>query len=862
MIGLVATGTGVLILHLRDRALVEKKRELQSVASAVGGKIDLVFRTASLVEIDLIERMRVSEFASAIEFEQRASDHNTYLMLKEKIAGLPFVDALSLIDSRGKTINHSRSWPPLDLDVSDKDFFRALKADPLLANYLSEPSLNRVNGQWTVYIAHKIVSQSGEFLGLVLGAVETRQFEKYFSALSLGEGGIVTLARRDGTLLAAHRHVEQAFATSDKGHSLFGKGWPTSNAGVARPSSIVDDLERLNASQPLSDYPAVVTIGVTMESVFAPWRKATVYLTIAAVVVVFVMAGAILLGVWQVGKRLGAQNTLLDAALNNMSQGLVMMDREGRLVVCNERYIQMYGLAPERVKPGCTVRDLVAQRQQAGTFSGDQDAYVSEILTAAAQGKPYAREMDFADGRTIRIANRLMPGGGWVTTHDDITERKQAEQQIAHMARHDMLTGLSNRARFCEELDRALGRVQRGERLAILYLDLDHFKRVNDTLGHLTGDELLRQTAVRLRACIRDTDLIARLGGDEFAILQTSIGQPSDAAALATRIGKALKPPFDLDGNTAVVGASIGISIAPDDAVEPGQLLKNADLALYGAKGNGRGTYHFYEQELDNRMKARQKLESDLRDALANGEFELYYQPVVDLRTNHVNGCEALLRWHHPERGLVAPAEFIPIAEESGIITSLGEWVLQRACADAACWPEDVHVAVNLSPIQLKSRKLVPLVMRSLAASGMSARRLELEITETVLMQNTFSTLATLHQLHDIGVRIAMDDFGTGYSSLSYLRSFPFDKIKIDRSFIENISENDGCVTIVQSITSMAQRLGMKTIAEGIETEDQRTKVEELGCDEMQGYLFSRPCPVGEIVRLFVTRTENKAGAA
>ena len=862
MIVLIAAGTGVLVLHLRDRALAEKERELQNVASAVAGKIDLVFRTLSLVEIGLIERLRASGIKSAIEFEQKASGRDTRLMLERKIAELPFGDALTLIGPQGKTINHSRSWPPLDMDVSDKDFFLVLKADPLLTSYMSEPVRNGANGQWTVYLVHKFVSQSGEFVGLVLGAIETRHFEEYFATLSLGEGGIVTLDRRDGALLAGHRHVGRASATSNGRPALFMDVSSKSDAGDARFSGIVGDLERLTASQPLADYPAVVSVGVTLESVFGPWRKTTIYLTIAAVVVVFVIAGAIFLGVWQVGKRLGKQNTFLDAALNNMSQGLVMMDSEGRLVVCNDRYIQMYGLVRESIKPGCTVRDLVARRQQAGTFSGDPDAYVTEILTASAQGKPYAREMDFADGRTVRIANRLMPGGGWVTTHEDITERKQAEQQIAHMARHDMLTGLSNRAQFCEELDRAIGRVQRGERLAVLYIDLDHFKRVNDTLGHLMGDELLRQTAVRLRACIRETDLIARLGGDEFAILQTSIGQPSDAAALATRIGKALKPPFDLDGNTAVVGASIGISIAPDDAVEQGQLLKNADLALYGAKGNGRGTYHFYELELDNRMKARQKLESDLRDALTNGEFELYYQPVVDLRTNDVNGCEALLRWHHPERGLVAPAEFIPVAEESGIITPLGEWVLQQACADAACWPEHMHVAINLSPIQLKSGKLVPLVMRSLAATGMSARRLELEITETVLMQNTFSTLATLHQLHDIGVRIAMDDFGTGYSSLSYLRSFPFDKIKIDRSFIENISENDGCVTIVQSITSMAHRLGMKTIAEGIETEDQRTKVQELGCDEMQGYLFSRPRPIQEVVRLFDTGAERAASAA
>ena len=381
-----------------------------------------------------------------------------------------------------------------------------------------------------------------------------------------------------------------------------------------------------------------------------------------------------------------------------------------------------------------------------------------------------------------------MADGGWVATHEDITERRRAEKQIAHMARHDALTDLPNRVLLRERLAEALAGVRRGSKLAVLYLDLDHFKGVNDTLGHPIGDELLKMVAGRLRHCVRDTDTVARVGGDEFAIIQTGIERPLDTAILARRIGEAVRAPYDLAGHAVVVDTSIGIAIAPNDGTEPDELLKNADMALYRAKADGRGTYRFFEPEMDSRMKARRALELALRNALATGEFELHYQPLVNLDDRRITGCEALLRWNHPERGMISPAEFIPVAEEIGLIVPLGEWVLRKACADAARWPDDIKVAVNLSPIQVTNQNLVPVVVSALAAAGLPASRLELEITESVLMQNTEATLATLHRLRELGVRISMDDFGTGYSSLSYLRSFPFDKIKIDRSFISGLA--------------------------------------------------------------------------
>ena len=559
-------------------------------------------------------------------------------------------------------------------------------------------------------------------------------------------------------------------------------------------------------------------------------------------------------------RRLQRHNICLDTAINYMSQGLTMFDSAGTLVLCNRRYIEMYGLSSEVIKPGCTVRQVVDHRIETGSLSPrESELYVNDRRAAVSRGHTVSNVTELPDGRTILVTRRPMQGGGWVATHDDITKRRQAEAQIAHMAHHDALTDLANRTLLREQLEAALLRARRGERLAVLYLDLDHFKNTNDTLGHSMGDELLRAVADRLRGCVRETDTIARLGGDEFAIVQTAIAEPADAAAFARRIREALTAPFDLDGHRVIADASIGISMAPDDASDPDQLLKNADMALYGAKSDGRGTFRFFESDMDARIKARRTLEADLRNAVANEEFELFYQPLINLEHNEICGCEALLRWHHPQRGLIPPAEFIPIAEETGLIIPIGEWVVKTACAEAASWPDNVTVAVNVSPVQFKSEALVLTVVSALAKSGLAAKRLAIEITEAVLMRDNEATLATLHQLRDLGVRIVMDDFGTGYSSLSYLRSFPFDKIKIDRSFINDLSERADAGIIVQAVANLAASLNMTTTAEGAETPGQLEKIRALGCTEMQGYLFSRPKRAADIARMFEPEAEQLA---
>jgi diguanylate cyclase (GGDEF)-like protein len=419
------------------------------------------------------------------------------------------------------------------------------------------------------------------------------------------------------------------------------------------------------------------------------------------------------------------------------------------------------------------------------------------------------------------------------------------------MAHHDALTDLPNRVLLRERLELAYTQIRDfGTNAAILFLDLDRFKTVNDTLGHPMGDKLLDAVATRLRSCLRDTEMVARLGGDEFAILQIGVEQPQSSELLARRVLKVISDPYDLDGQHAVVGTSIGIALAPNDGAMPDELLKSADMALYRAKADGRNTYRFFEAQMDADLQRRRLLELDLRRALAAGEFELHYQPLVDLDTRNICGCEALLRWRHPERGFISPASFIGVAEEIGLIGAIGEWVLRQACMQAARWPTPVKVAVNLSPLEFTNRNLVHTVMMALANSGLAASQLELEITESLFLRHNDNTIAILNELRGLGVRIAMDDFGTGYSSLSYLRSFPFDKIKLDQSFVRDLSNDEEGIAIVNSIAVLGKSLGMITTAEGIETAEQLDIVRKAGFVQGQGYYFWRPMPAQEFAAL------------
>ncbi len=891
--------------------------------------------------------------------------------------------------------SHSR------IDLRDREHFRAhldLKKDEL---FISKPVLGRASGKWSVQLSRRMSNADGSFGGVMVASIDPDAFRRVLTSVDIGAEGFISIIGTDGILRAVGRRDAGRLGVDLSRTPLFEHYRNRPQGWFYVSSTVTDRVPRLLTYRAIPDYPLLIAVGVSTDDIFAKIEaKRRAYYAVATILTVLILIVVVAsmrqrMAQQRISEDLRLQNIRFDIALRNMGQGLCVFDAEKKLAVCNERYATMYQLPPELQRAGTPHTEIIAHRIAHGILKGESDAdAVQRKLLALAQLPAAARSVrvdELANGHLISIAREPIEGGGWVATHEDITERKRAEweldrarrfldtvienvpmpivvkdpetrkfllvnrayetfigmprekligvtahdlfpadqadlidrfdtealnlgerkvtaeleldsaetgsrictttrlvvrderdrprylivviedvterkkteSQIAHMAHHDPLTGLLNRTRFAERLEQALTQVRRGGQVAVLLLDLDHFKHINDTAGHLIGDNVLKTVAARLRSCVRETDTVARLSGDEFAIIQTGVEKSADVTVLAERIQNAIKQPFDLAGLHAAVNVSIGISRAPDDAADPTELMKKADLALYKAKTDGRATYCFFEAEMDARAKAQRKLEADLRNALADGEFELHYQPVVNVRDNEIVGLEALLRWRHPERGLISPGEFVAMAEETGLIIPLGEWVLRRACSDAVNWPDTVRIAVNLSPVQFKSQKLVQTVIDALAATGVAPHRLELELTEAALLSNDRHNIAALEQMRQLGVRVVMDDFGTGYSSLNYLRSFPFDKIKIDRSFVSDLtSGNEISLAIVGAVVSLARTLQVATVAEGIETEMQLELIRAAGCNEYQGFLFSRPLPAAQIDAMLAKRARRAVGVA
>ncbi len=846
---MAAIAIGLTILWLRSDAIANASRDSGNLATVLAHQLE-----NSVESIDLVltetrdkEEQRARQGLNNLDQEFR---EDTYRILMERQSQLRQAEFIAVVDKNGDLVSTTRKWPTPKINVSDRPYFQHLKRHDERGVYISATLYDRIKGTPVIIFAKRIDGANDTFIGAVVVGVRLAYFQHTYESIASLPDQSFLLLNRDGTVIVRfpdpkNRAYEKMPAVSSW-YQLVAQG-----GGQYRSPGYFDNTARLVAVHPLRDYSLVVNVAVSEAAALATWRSQAITLGSGALLVMLCVA-FLLRAQSKQFRRLATSEATVEAALNNMSQGLAMFDAANRLVVCNQRYLKMYGLSSEIVKPGATLRELAEHRAATGSFCTEEiEKYITDIQAAVDQGAVFDKITNLSDGRIISIVNHPTVDGGWVATHEDITEQKRAEERISYAAHHDALTGLPNRKLFSEQLEQALKRVRRGERLAVLYLDLDHLKRVNDTLGHSVGDKLLKGVADRLRGCVREIDMVARLSGDEFAIIQTSIGRPSDAADLATRARETIHEPFDLDGHQVIVDISVGISIAPDDATELNELLKTADIALYEAKNTGRGTYCFYQTEMNERMQTRSKLERDLQSALTNGEFELFYQPIVDLENNKIKTCEALLRWRHPERGLVPPAEFIPVAEETGLIVSLGEWVLRTACTEAAKWPDDIGIAVNVSAIQLTSKNLINAVLGAIASSGLSPNRLILEITESVFLENTFANLATLKSVHKLGVRFAMDDFGTGYSSLGYLVSFPFSKIKIDRSFIAGLVDRNEFRAVVRAIADLARNLNMRIVAEGVETAEQREQARMLGCTDIQGYLVSAPLPAGEIREFF-----------
>jgi diguanylate cyclase (GGDEF)-like protein len=543
-----------------------------------------------------------------------------------------------------------------------------------------------------------------------------------------------------------------------------------------------------------------------------------------------------------------------DTALNNMPHGLCMFDAERRVAVCNKRLAELLGTAPDIASKRPTVLELVDGCVSSGALSS---AHAGRLLAEFESGFAGAGSgevfVETEQGRTLALTFHPMADGGAVVLFEDITDKRVAEAKINQLARYDALTGLPNRALFRDQMDAAVTGLRRRGPFAIHFVDLDEFKQVNDTLGHPCGDELLCVVADRLRAAVRGSDIVARFGGDEFVVLQYPLGHPKEAAALAERIVARLAEPFQISGNEVVIGASIGIALAPRDGTDADLLLKNADMALYRAKSDGRRAWRFFEHGMDVMAQARRNLQLDLRSAFANKVLQVHYQPLLNLHTKRISTCEALLRWPHPTRGMIPPAEFIPAAEEMGLIVDIGNFVLREACTECAKWPNDVRVAVNMSAIQFRRGDVAEGIREALAASGLAPGRLEIEITESVFLNDTELTRYWFDQLQEMGVTISLDDFGTGYSSLSYLHTYPLNKVKIDRSFLQGVGSSQRPLNLLHGVARLSADLGMSVAVEGIETQEQLALVaREKSVDEVQGFLFGHAMPSGEIRKMLL----------
>jgi len=756
--------------------------------------------------------------------------------------------AIGWTNAAGDVVAHSYEGAPPQPTIAQLPYFIAQRDNPHGGLFVAPPFRSAATGNWITAASRRLNNRDGSFAGVVTAALDQSYFASTYRAIRLDNGGAAVLIHRDGPIMAREPPVKDAVGKDFSNGPLLSRYLPQSDAGSFSGISVVDGIDRIVGYKAVPGLPLVVVVSYDRAAVLQPFYDYLyAHFPVAALLAAVIVLGTLFVA--KLNSRLATKSNLLELTLENMSQGLCMFDRNQRLVVCNRTYAEMYALSPEQTAPGTTLRSILEARVAAGQSPADAQEYIARRLAEVSRPEPYYAVNHLRDGRVIAVMHQPKRDGGWVAIHQDITAQKRVEAEVAHMARHDSLTDLANRTLFMEKIDEALARLRRGgEMFSVFMIDVDRFKAVNDSLGHPVGDALLKAVAQRLRAAIRETDTVARFGGDEFAILQTlAAGQKDGAVALAARILEAINEPYDLDGYKATIGASIGIARAPDDGASAAELLKNADLALYRVKSTGRNGFRFFEPKMETEARSRHALENDLRVALVRGEFELHYQTIVAFATRGVCGAEALVRWRHPDFGIIAPDRFIPIAEETGLIAGLGEWIIRRACVEAAHWPAHIKLAINLSPLQFGKSDLAAIVSGALAESGFAPQRLELEITESVLLQHNEDNLATLHRLKQLGVSIVLDDFGTGYSSLTYLHMFPFDKIKIDRSFVHKLSTSAECAAIVCAVIGLGGSLGIETVAEGVETAGQFALLRVAGCSQAQGYLFSRPVPAADL---------------
>lgn len=897
-------GVGVTGWELRSNALHDARQETRNLGVVIAEQTARSFQAVDLVLEETRAEILARGVATPEAFRDALASRAVHDTLLARLKNLPQADAILLVGADGRMVNSSRAWPVGPIDLRDRDYYRAETDHPDAGVFIGAPVVGRAAGTRIICLTRRIEGPGGVLLGLVLGAIRVTYFEDLFRAIELTGGGAVTILRRDGTVLVHQSNRPQAAGARVRDgspwHAIVRQG-----AGHYRAPDGPGGTARLVSVHPLADYPVVVDVSLSESGALAHWRREMTLIALGALLalngILFLLralaaqldrlqssrrsltrrnaeieaarerlqeqadalerAGAALR---RSEARLAEKSALLETTLEHMDQGLMMVDAAGIVAVCNRRVVELLDLPPALMAARPAFTSVLEHQWSTDEFSATDEATKARIRSGGLLAMPHTYERRRPDGTTIEIRSVPLAGGGIVRTYTDITQRKAAEDRVRHFAEHDELTQLANRAVFRDRLAEAVERAGRGEHgLAVLYLDLDRFKLINDTRGHEVGDRLLAEVARRMRASVREGDTLARMGGDEFAIIQPAPLQPDDAAALARRLVDAVALPFEIDGALLSIGLSVGIAWFAGDGMSPDQLLRNADAALYRAKQGGRGTWRLFTPGMEAELQGgiplagfpggRFPMERELRQAVAVDGLQLAFQPILDAGAGTVRGFEALLRWRHPVHGPIPPAEFIPAAEESGLILALGGWVLEHACAEAAGWEHPVRLAVNASPLQFRQPGFSEQVAAALRRAGLAPGRLELEVTEGVLLDDSPQVLGTMRALRAQGVRMALDDFGTAHAGLSYLRRFPFETIKIDQSFVRSLPDDEEARAIVEAILSMGRGLRLAVVAEGVETPAQLEWLRALGCDQVQGILTGEPMPA-EQARGFLRR--------
>jgi diguanylate cyclase (GGDEF)-like protein len=895
--------------------------------------------------------------------------------LRELKSGSSLLVAIGWTDASGDLLAHSYRSEPARRNISDMPHFIAQRDNPDAGLFIAPPYRSAVSDRWLTAASRRINNPDGSFAGVVTAPIDQAYFTKLYQSIDLGRDGSVILMHREGRIMAREPELKAALGKSFADLPLFTKFLPVSDVGSFEMTSTVNGVDRIAGYKTVPGLPLVLLVTYARSDVLEPWYRHAFATGLVVIAVVTIIALGTLVLIRQTGKlaagsrAMARTNARFDVALSNMPHGLSMFDVDERLLVCNARYREIYGLSEEHVRPGTPLRDIlkafeqrceesdfqlepfwdgakqrtphilrlangrticivrtpmkgggwvathedITDRERADAmlaanaaevrlinerfdvaisnmsqglclFDADKNLVISNrryqemynlpdrLVTPGtplqkilqhyydrgergelsveeyteAMPKQSRQTWQLNDGRSMQILRQPLTDGGWVATHEDITDRAMNEKRIAYLAQHDLLTDLANRALFSEKLEQAAERLLRnGSTFSVLMLDLDKFKQVNDTLGRPAGDQLLVQVAQRLSSSLRDTDVLARLGGDEFAIIQENeANQEEGAIGLALRIISLIEEPFDLNGSQVGIGTSIGIAFAPLHGTDSETLLQRADLALYAAKTGGRNDYRIFVPELTEAADTQRSTEAELREAISRDEFELHYQPIFDITTLQAASVEAFVRWRHPSKGLIPPSKFLPLAERTGLIQPLGEWILQRACADAAALPPNVRLAINVAAAQFRKGNLFDLILCALVEAGLSPERLELEISDAgSLKVDAAAHLHTIRQLKNLGVSIVLDNCEVGYSCLQ----FPFDKVKIDKAFIQGLPARRECAALVGSVVSLARGLEIATTAKGIETREQLEAARVAGVDYVQGDLLARPVEVSEL---------------